>query len=389
VEDEYNPMVLALAALPVPVVVGVNGACAGAGLGIALAADLRVAAAGAKFTTAFTGIGLSSDSALAARLVRCVGASRASELLLLPEPFLAETAAEWGLVHRVVEPERVQAEALALATRLLQRARLADPMAGLWEAADVQWWSRKARPSDALEQVFWCDDHGPIAGVLLTCWGEDAWQCDPISVPSAASPALDVIWAAAVGQIREHAAGDIEVPVSNDQRTLKDLVAASGLVAGQAYGIAWMDAADRPPVLAPGDGFVLTDRTHRRGTRHPMRHRNGDGVEERLSRCSLYIPSLDLAVETIAGQPAGYTLCWFDPVTRVGLIEPVRVEDQYARRGLARAMLTAGIDRLVRFGAERIKIGFGSPEAADLYQGIGFRPTSRDAWFEGQVEHLR
>jgi 2-(1,2-epoxy-1,2-dihydrophenyl)acetyl-CoA isomerase len=118
VEDEYNPLMLALAALRVPVVVGINGACAGAGLGIALAGDLRVAAAGAKFTTAFTGIGLSSDSALAARLVRCVGLSRATELLLLPEPFLAETAAEWGLVHRVVAPEQVLAEAQALAARL-------------------------------------------------------------------------------------------------------------------------------------------------------------------------------------------------------------------------------------------------------------------------------
>jgi 2-(1,2-epoxy-1,2-dihydrophenyl)acetyl-CoA isomerase len=118
VEDEYNPLVLALAALRVPVVVGINGACAGAGLGLGLAGDLRVAAAGAKFTTAFTGIGLSSDSALAARLVHTVGASRAAQLLLLPEPFLAETAEQWGLVHRVVPAEQVHAEAFALASRL-------------------------------------------------------------------------------------------------------------------------------------------------------------------------------------------------------------------------------------------------------------------------------
>ena len=118
VEDEYNPLLLALAGLRVPVVVGINGACAGAGLGIALAGDLRVAAAGAKFTTAFTGIGLSSDSALAARLVHSVGLSRATELLLLPEPFLAETAGEWGLVHRVVPAEQVLEEASALAARL-------------------------------------------------------------------------------------------------------------------------------------------------------------------------------------------------------------------------------------------------------------------------------
>ncbi|MGY1681299.1 enoyl-CoA hydratase-related protein [Geodermatophilus sp. SYSU D01176] len=118
VEDEYNPLVLALAGLRVPVVVAVNGAAAGAGLGIALAGDLRVAAAGAKFTTAFAGIGLSSDSALASRLVHCVGGSRAAELLLLPEPFLAETAAGWGLVHHVVPAEQVLAEAQALAARL-------------------------------------------------------------------------------------------------------------------------------------------------------------------------------------------------------------------------------------------------------------------------------
>jgi 2-(1,2-epoxy-1,2-dihydrophenyl)acetyl-CoA isomerase len=118
VDEEYNPLVLALSALRVPLVVGINGACAGAGLGLALAGDLRVAAAGAKFTTAFTGVGLSSDSALAARLVHCVGVSRATELLLLPEPFLAETALEWGMVHRVVPAERVADEARALAARL-------------------------------------------------------------------------------------------------------------------------------------------------------------------------------------------------------------------------------------------------------------------------------
>ncbi len=37
-------------------------------------------------------------------------------------------------------------EALALATELLQRVRLADPLAGLCNAADVQWWSRRLAP---------------------------------------------------------------------------------------------------------------------------------------------------------------------------------------------------------------------------------------------------
>ena len=125
VEAEYNPLVLALAEIRVPVVVGINGACAGAGLGLALAGDLRIAAAGARFTTAFAAIGLSSDTALASRLVHCVGGSRAAEMLLLPEPFPAETAAMWGLVHRVVAPEQVLAEAQALAGRLAAGPTLA------------------------------------------------------------------------------------------------------------------------------------------------------------------------------------------------------------------------------------------------------------------------
>ena len=61
-------------------------------------------------------------------------------------------------------------EALMLATQLLQRARLADRRAGIWEAADVQWWWRKARRSDGVEQLFWVDRQGPVAGVLLTSW---------------------------------------------------------------------------------------------------------------------------------------------------------------------------------------------------------------------------
>jgi len=275
-------------------------------------------------------------------------------------------------------------DALALATTLIQRLRLADPVAGPWDAADVQWWSRKARPSDDIEQVFWSDGHGPVAGVLLTSWGEDLWQCDPISVPGVVAPELETLWTAASEQISAHAAGRVQVPVAGGDAALRVLVEAHGLVANEESSTAWMDAAARHPVLAPTAGYVLTDRTRRRGTSHPMRHRNGDAVQERLGRCSLYDPELDLAVETVDGQVAGYSLFWFDPVTKVGLVEPVRVEDAHARRGLARAMLTAGIDRLAHRGAERIKIGFESEAAAALYRAVGFRPTSRDTWYEAR-----
>lgn len=118
IDAHYNPLITRLATMPKPVLAAINGACAGAGLGIALACDLRIAAAGARFTTAFTGIGLTPDSGLSAALARAVGTARASELIMLATPFTAEEALSWGLVGRVVPADELAAAADELATRL-------------------------------------------------------------------------------------------------------------------------------------------------------------------------------------------------------------------------------------------------------------------------------
>lgn len=118
IPDDYNPLVKELHALPVPLVVAVEGACVGAGLGIALCADLRVAAEGAHFATAFAGIGLASDTGVARALARQLGPSRTAGLMLLGDRFRARDAEGWGLVHRVVPDGSAAAEGLALARSL-------------------------------------------------------------------------------------------------------------------------------------------------------------------------------------------------------------------------------------------------------------------------------
>jgi ribosomal protein S18 acetylase RimI-like enzyme len=281
----------------------------------------------------------------------------------------------------VREVRAVGLEAQMLATELLQRARRADPAAGLWEAADVQWWWRSPRRSDEVEKIFWIDDKGPVAGVLLTSWTDDVWQCDPIVVPHASGIDPGAVWSRALEHATKHSARGFEVPVSDDDRTFQELARRSDLSAGDQDSTAWMDAADRPVVTAPREGFVLIDRTQRREVPHPMRHRNGESVAQRLDQCPLYDPALDLAVETADGQVAGYSLYWFDPSTEVGLVEPVRVEDEFQRKGLARAMLTAGIERLVTRGAKRLKVSYETDAAAALYLGLGFLQASTATWY--------
>ena len=124
-DQHYHPIIRGLMHAPKPVVVAVNGTCAGAGLSLAMAGDIRLAADTAKFTTAFTGIGLTFDSGLSATLTRAVGAARASELVLLAEPFTAEQAREWGIVGRVVPAADLLAEAQSVASRLAAGPTLA------------------------------------------------------------------------------------------------------------------------------------------------------------------------------------------------------------------------------------------------------------------------
>lgn len=118
VRGEYNPLVAELRALPQPVVAAIEGACVGAGLGLALCADLRVAAEGVRFATAFSGIGLAADSGLSGALPQAVGPSRAAALMLLGDRFGAEEAERWGLVHRVVPDGTATDQAFDLARRL-------------------------------------------------------------------------------------------------------------------------------------------------------------------------------------------------------------------------------------------------------------------------------
>jgi 2-(1,2-epoxy-1,2-dihydrophenyl)acetyl-CoA isomerase len=118
VSQHYNPLVTALAALPFPTIAAINGTAAGAGLGLACALDLRIGAVGARYTTAFAGIGLTADSGLSWSLPRLVGAGRATALLLLAEPFTAEQALEMGLLNMAVAPEQVLPVAQELAARL-------------------------------------------------------------------------------------------------------------------------------------------------------------------------------------------------------------------------------------------------------------------------------
>lgn len=106
--------------VPKPVIAAVNGACAGIGLVQALMCDIRFAAAGAKFTTAFSRRGLIAEYGISWILPRLVGNARALDLLYSGRVVLAEEAARMGMVNEVVAPEHLLDRTLEYASELAQ-----------------------------------------------------------------------------------------------------------------------------------------------------------------------------------------------------------------------------------------------------------------------------
>jgi len=116
--SDFQSAVLAIVRSPVPVVAVVQGSAAGFGLDLALACDLRLATAGATFTSAFARMGLVPDGGSTFTLARLVGVGRALRILTAGESLDANRAQAIGLVDDVVDEGAIEAELAQLLAAL-------------------------------------------------------------------------------------------------------------------------------------------------------------------------------------------------------------------------------------------------------------------------------
>lgn len=110
----------AIVKCPKPVIAAVQGTASAAGCQLVATCDLAVASENALFCTPGVNIGLFCSTPMVA-LTRNVSRKRAMEMLLLGEMLPAREAAEYGLVNRVVAPDKVLDEALALAALIASK----------------------------------------------------------------------------------------------------------------------------------------------------------------------------------------------------------------------------------------------------------------------------
>ena len=111
--------------LPVPVVTAVQGFAMGGGVGVMAGADVVLAGASARIGSAFAQLGFSCDSGSSATLTARMGMARARRFVMLAEVLDSTQAQQAGLVDHIVADDKLQDEALALATKLARGPTLA------------------------------------------------------------------------------------------------------------------------------------------------------------------------------------------------------------------------------------------------------------------------
>jgi enoyl-CoA hydratase/carnithine racemase len=113
--DDQSTTTLPTVALTLrtPVITAINGPCAGIGFVLAVAADRRIAARSARFTTTFARLGLVAEYGIAWLLPRIIGLPHATDLLMTGRMIEADEAADLGLVDAVVDDAVAEAYAWA------------------------------------------------------------------------------------------------------------------------------------------------------------------------------------------------------------------------------------------------------------------------------------
>lgn len=120
--DALHNWIETISAFPKPIVAAVEGAAAGAGFSLALACDFIVASRSARFSLAYTRVGLSPDGGASWALARTLPPTLAAEWLMLGEPISAERLHALGIVNRLSEPGSALADALQFCNALNAKA---------------------------------------------------------------------------------------------------------------------------------------------------------------------------------------------------------------------------------------------------------------------------
>jgi len=154
--------------IPQPVIAAVHGIATAAGCQLVATCDLAIASEAARFATPGVRIGLFCSTPMVA-VSRNIGRKRALQMLLTGQAIDAATAAEWGLVNRVVPAGQLDDAVLELATQIAASSPLTLKIGkrAFYEQADADQDTAYARMSEVMaENAMTCDAQEGMSAFL-------------------------------------------------------------------------------------------------------------------------------------------------------------------------------------------------------------------------------
>ncbi len=161
----FHQAIHRFARMRAPLVIAVNGNAGGGGMSLAVAGDIVLAAESARFTMAYTRVGLTPDGSSTYTLPRLIGLRRATELMLTNRTLSAREAEQMGLITRAVPDAELLQQAETIVQELVQGATCAfggvkrllysSATASLAEQMELEteWIAEVARTQDAHEGI--------------------------------------------------------------------------------------------------------------------------------------------------------------------------------------------------------------------------------------------
>ncbi|MCI0345264.1 MAG: GNAT family N-acetyltransferase [Chloroflexi bacterium] len=253
-----------------------------------------------------------------------------------------------------------------------------------YTVGDVEWWTVNNPDDDPRDVVhLWSDGDELVGWSWLASSGGLEWLALPMAAEDVLLGALDLLETEAEG-----------VPdATTTQAWVVDASPESGQLLEErgyrpdgkaiSHWIRRLPAGGGPPVPEPElpDGYRSAqtrwpDDLERRVEVHRSAFAPSKMTLERywlLRQRDHYGPERDRVIVAPDGTFAAFANAWWDPVARVGQLEPVGVHADHRRRGLGRAVCFDALRVLAALGAEKCVIFSNEDNAASeaLYASIG------------------
>jgi ribosomal protein S18 acetylase RimI-like enzyme len=101
---------------------------------------------------------------------------------------------------------------------------------------------------------------------------------------------------------------------------------------------------------------------------------------ERMMNSPSYGDAMDFVVQTHNEEIIAYCTIWDDPISKIGILEPLACVAEYRRKGITKSVLLYGMNLLKERGTKYIYVGTGGNNIASqmLYRSVGFLEYGMD-----------